>query len=46
MITEKLIEHITSSVGADHHQVQIAIEQFRAKGLLAKQKVMQMNSQG
>jgi len=46
MITEKLIEHITSSIGADHHQVRIAIEQCRAKGVLTKQEVMQLDNQG
>lgn len=45
MITEKLIEYITSSIGADQHQVQIAIEQCRAKGVLTKQEVMQLDNQ-
>lgn len=46
MITDKLIEHITSYIGANHHQVQIAIKQCRAKGVLTKQDVMQLDNQG
>ena len=45
MITEKIIEDITNSLGSDQRQVEIAIEQYRAKGVLTKQEVMQLDNQ-
>lgn len=46
MITEKLIEHITSYFRADHTQVKIAVKQACAKGILTKSEVMQLDNQG
>lgn len=46
MIAEKLIEDIIAHIGSDQHQVNIAIEQCRAKGVLTKQEVMQLDNQG
>ena len=46
MITEKLIEDITASLGSDQRQVKIAIEQCRAKGVLTRNEVLQLDRQG
>lgn len=45
MITEKIIEDITASLGSDQHQVKIAVEQCRAKGVLTKNEVLQLDNQ-
>lgn len=46
MITEKIIEDIAHSLGSDQRQVKIAIEQCRAKGVLTRYEVRQLERQG
>lgn len=46
MIAEKLIDHIIHTSGADARTVRIAIENCKAKGVLTKQEVMQLDNQG
>lgn len=46
MITEKIIEDITNSLGSDQRQVEIAIEQCRAKGVLTRHETLQLELQG
>lgn len=46
MIVEKLIEDICAALNADHNQVNIAVDNCRAKGLLQIQEVLQLDRQG